>query len=61
MQVFINKKKIPYGFDYKRTVGLSSEASEKLSLIKPETLGQAMRISGVNPSDVSVLSVCLYK
>ena len=57
----INKKKIPYGFDYKRTVGLSSEASEKLSLIKPETLGQAMRISGVNPSDVSILSVCLYK
>ena len=57
----INNKKIPCGFDYKRAVGLSSEAVEKLSLIKPETLGQAMRISGINPSDISVLSVCLYK
>jgi len=57
----INKKKIPYNFNYKKVVGLSSEAQEKLSLIKPETLGQAMRISGVNPPDVSVLSIFLYK
>ena len=57
----INKKKIPYDFDYKGVVGLSSEAKEKLSTIRPETLGQAMRVSGVNPSDVAVLSVFLYK
>ena len=57
----INKKKIPYNFDYKGLVGLSSEAKEKLSTIRPETLGQAMRVSGVNPSDVAVLSVFLYK
>jgi tRNA uridine 5-carboxymethylaminomethyl modification enzyme len=57
----INNKKIPFDFDYKRAVGISSEAVEKLSLVKPETLGQAMRVSGVKPSDVSVLSVCLYK
>jgi len=57
----INKKKIPYDFDYKGVVGLSSEAKEKLSTIRPETLGQAMRVSGVNPSDIAVLSVFLYK
>ncbi|MAE13353.1 tRNA uridine-5-carboxymethylaminomethyl(34) synthesis enzyme MnmG [Candidatus Woesearchaeota archaeon] len=57
----INKKKIPSDFDYKGVVGLSSEAKEKLSTIRPETLGQAMRVSGVNPSDIAVLSVFLYK
>ena len=57
----INKKKIPCDFDYKGVVGLSSEAKEKLSTIRPETLGQAMRVSGVNPSDIAVLSVFLYK
>ena len=57
----INKKKIPYNFDYNGLVGLSLEAKEKLSTIRPETLGQAMRVSGVNPSDVAVLSVFLYK
>ena len=57
----LNKKKIPYSFNYKKALGLSSEATEKLTLVKPETLGQAMRVSGVNPSDVSVLSVLLSK
>ena len=57
----LNKKKIPYSFNYKKALGLSSEAIEKLTLVKPETLGQAMRVSGVNPSDVSVLSVLLSK
>jgi tRNA uridine 5-carboxymethylaminomethyl modification enzyme len=57
----INKKKIPDNFNYKGVVGLSLEAKEKLSSIKPETLGQALRISGVNPSDVAVLSVFLYR
>lgn len=57
----INKKKIPYDFNYKGVVSLSQEAKEKLSIIKPETLGQAMRVSGVNPSDIAVLSVFLYR
>lgn len=52
---------IPDGFDYKVLNGISNEAREKLSLIRPETLGQAMRISGVSPADLSVLSVLLTK
>ena len=44
-------------FDYRQLVSLSKEAREKLSRIKPRTLGQASRISGVSPSDVSILMV----
>ncbi|OOQ61330.1 tRNA uridine-5-carboxymethylaminomethyl(34) synthesis enzyme MnmG [Mucilaginibacter pedocola] len=44
-------------FDYSQLVSLSKEAREKLKKIKPRTLGQASRISGVSPSDVSVLMV----
>ena len=47
--------------DYSTYSGLSSEAVEKLSLVKPETLGQACRISGVSPADASVLMVYLFK
>ena len=45
--------------DYSKIHSLSAEAKEKLSLIKPKTIGQAGRISGVNPSDVSILLVSL--
>jgi tRNA uridine 5-carboxymethylaminomethyl modification enzyme len=48
-------------FDYDRVKALSSEAREKLKRIKPETLGQASRISGVSPSDISVLTIYLGK
>jgi len=53
--------KIRLDFDYDRVNALSSEAREKLKRIKPETLGQASRISGVSPSDISVLSIYMGK
>ena len=46
-------------FEYARLTSLSSEAREKLEQIKPETIGQASRISGVSPADISVLMVYL--
>jgi len=46
-------------FDYKRLTSLSLEAREKLSKIKPRTIGQASRISGITPSDISILMVYL--
>jgi tRNA uridine 5-carboxymethylaminomethyl modification enzyme len=49
--------KIPESFDYKKIAALGNEAREKLSKIKPATLGQASRISGINPSDVQILMV----
>ena len=48
-------------FDYDRVKALSSEAREKLKKIRPETIGQVTRISGVSPADVSVLTVYLGK
>lgn len=48
---------IPENFDYKRIASLGNEAREKLNRIKPRTLGQASRISGINPSDVQILMV----
>lgn len=48
---------IPAAFDYARVKAISAEAREKLGRIKPRTLGQASRISGINPSDVQILMV----
>ena len=51
--------KIPRNFDFQRLASLSFEAKEKLNKFKPETLAQASRISGINPSDISVLLVSM--
>ena len=51
--------RIPEGFDYMKLSSLSMEAREKLSAIRPATISQASRISGVSPSDISVLLVYL--
>jgi tRNA uridine 5-carboxymethylaminomethyl modification enzyme len=69
-QVYINKEKelvqrmsqmenlsIPEHFDYGRIIALGAEAREKLMKAKPQTLGQASRISGINPADVQILMV----
>jgi tRNA uridine 5-carboxymethylaminomethyl modification enzyme len=53
--------KIKSDFDYDRVKALSSEAREKLKKTKPETVGQASRISGVSPSDISVLTIYMGK
>ena len=51
--------KIPLSFDYDSLASLSYEAKEKLNKLQPSTLGQASRISGINPSDISVLLVSM--
>ncbi len=50
---------IPLDFDYSKVKSLSNEGREKLSKVKPQSIGQASRISGVTPSDISVLLVYL--
>lgn len=57
----LEAKKLPEGVDYTQIRGLRLEAGEKLNKIKPLSVGQASRISGVNPADVSVLLVWLEK
>lgn len=57
----LEKIKVPSDFKYQTLDSLSAEAAEKLSCIKPTTLAQASRISGVNPTDVSVLMVHLTR
>jgi tRNA uridine 5-carboxymethylaminomethyl modification enzyme len=51
--------KIPLKFDYKAIPALSSEGKQKLTKIRPETMGQASRISGVTPADLSIITVYL--
>ncbi len=53
----LEELKIPENFNYEKLSAISTEARQKLNKIKPGTLGQASRISGVNPSDVQILMV----
>lgn len=57
----MEKIKIPENIDYKKIYGLSSEAIEKLTKIKPESIGQASRIAGVTPSDINIILIYLKK
>ena len=57
----LGKKKIPEDIDYEKVDNLATEARQKLEKIRPRTIDQATRISGVNPSDISILMVYLKR
>ena len=57
----LETKKIPESIDYNKIDGLRIEARQKLSKIRPLSIGQASRISGVSPADISVLLIYLHK
>ena len=57
----LEEKQIPEDIDYGKVTNLASEARQKLDKIRPKTIAQASRISGVNPVDISVLSIYLKK
>lgn len=57
----LEDKVIPEDINYQDIPNIASEAKEKLENIRPITIGQASRISGVNPSDIAIISVYLKK
>jgi len=57
----LDRMKIPSTFDYLNQQSISIESRQKLNQVRPENLGQASRIPGVKPSDISVLMVALEK
>ena len=57
----MENKQIPVDIDYDKVKNLASEARQKLKLVKPITMAQASRISGVNPVDISILAIYLKK
>lgn len=57
----LEKKQIPEDINYDNITNIASEARQKLKEVRPKTIAQAIRISGVNPSDISILSVYLKK
>ena len=59
--VDLDNKKIPEDIDYDKIHNLASEAKQKLKQIRPTSIGQALRISGVNPADISLLMVYIKK
>ena len=56
-----NALRIPDGLDYLRIVGLRSETRQKLAAVRPVSLGQAARISGITPTDIAIISIWLTK
>ena len=59
--VDLDNKPIPEDIDYNKIKNLASEAVQKLNEVRPTSIGQALRISGVNPADISILMVYLKK
>ena len=57
----IEEKQIPEDIDYQKIKNLASEAKQKLDKVRPRTIAQASRISGVNPADIAILAVYLKK
>ena len=57
----LESKKIPLYIDYNKIVHLRAEAKEKLSVFRPSTLGQASRISGITPADITVIQIHMKK
>ena len=57
----LENKKIPLDIDYDSMHNLASEAKQKLKEVRPNTIGQAMRISGVNPADISILTMYMKR
>ena len=57
----LENKKIPESIDYDEVYSLRKEANQKLKEFSPESVGQASRISGVSPADISVLLIYLEK
>ncbi|MDH4209390.1 MAG: hypothetical protein OEV76_10995, partial [Anaerolineae bacterium] len=57
----LEERRIPESFDYDSAKGMRKEAQEKLGRFRPATVGQASRISGVNPADISVLLIYLER
>lgn len=57
----LESKQIPEDIDYDKVKNIASEARQKLKLVRPKNIGQASRISGVNPADISILTVYLKK
>ena len=52
---------LPKNLNYKEIQGLSNESKERLSLVRPETLGQASRIFGIRPTDITIIGVVINK
>jgi tRNA uridine 5-carboxymethylaminomethyl modification enzyme len=57
----LEEKSIPADIDYDAVTGLGSEVRQKLKLVQPVSLGQALRISGVTPAAISLLTVAIEK